>query len=212
MAVAILHLVLTSSPALRDREAGSTNNRDKPTDDGLRQDRHANRIEGGRDRGSYDGRGGRGGRAGRGGRGNRDDRHTRGVPKYATPHPPYRIFSRLTSSSQVTTSSNPTNRGAHLPVNPNGKTSKQAKPLLKPKKKTKVKLADGMLALPQEMAGIPAPLRSPLMQLPQPTLTVPLRPRDLLPLMLQPNQSRSLSLRTTAALMPTTSPSKRKRS
>lgn len=64
----------------RDREAGSMNNRDKPTDDGLRQDRHANRIEGGRDRGSYDGRGGRGGRAGRGGRGNRDDRHTRGVP------------------------------------------------------------------------------------------------------------------------------------
>ena len=93
-------MVLTSSPALRDREAGSTNNRDKPTDDGLRQDRHANRIEGGRDRGSYDGRGGRGGRAGRGGRGNRDDRHTRGVPKYATPHPPYDIFSVLTSSFQ----------------------------------------------------------------------------------------------------------------
>ena len=74
--------------ALRDREAGSMNNRDKPTDDGLRQDRHANRIEGGRDRGNYDGRGGRGARAGRGGRGNRDDRHTRGVPKYAILHPP----------------------------------------------------------------------------------------------------------------------------
>ncbi|KAL9135840.1 MAG: hypothetical protein Q9175_002960 [Cornicularia normoerica] len=66
--------------ALRDREAGSMNNRDKPINDGLRQDRHPNRIEGGRDRDSYDGRGGRGGRAGRGGRGNRDDRHTRGLP------------------------------------------------------------------------------------------------------------------------------------
>lgn len=86
MAIAVLHSVLMLSPAFRDREAGSINNREKPTDDGLRQDRHANRIEGARDRGSYDGRGGRGGRAGRGGRGNRDDRHTRGVPKYASPH------------------------------------------------------------------------------------------------------------------------------
>ena len=86
-----LHAVLTLSPAFRDREARSMNNRDKPTDDGLRQDRHSNRIEGGRDRGSYDGRGGRGGRAARGGRGNRDDRHTRGVPKCASPHPPYEI-------------------------------------------------------------------------------------------------------------------------
>ncbi len=52
-------------------------------DDGLRQDRHRDRIEGGRIQNNYDGRGGRGGRAGRGGRGNRDDRHTRGPPKYA---------------------------------------------------------------------------------------------------------------------------------
>lgn len=82
-----LHAVLTLYLAFRDREVGAMNNRDKPTDDGLRQDRHANRIEGGRDRGSYEGRGGRAGRAGRGGRGNRDDRHTRGVPKYAATHP-----------------------------------------------------------------------------------------------------------------------------
>jgi len=59
------------------------NNRGKPMDDGLRQDRHRDRIEGGRIQNNYDGRGGRGGRAGRGGRGNRDDRHTRGPPKYA---------------------------------------------------------------------------------------------------------------------------------
>ena len=76
--------------AIRDREVGSVNNRDKPTDDGLRQDRHAKRIEGGRDRGSYEGRGGRGGRASRGGRGNRDDRHTRGLPKYGSTHPSYK--------------------------------------------------------------------------------------------------------------------------
>ena len=73
-------------PAFRDREAGSMSNRDKPTEDGLRQDRHANRIEGGRDRASYEGRGGRGGRGSRGGRGGRDDRHTRGVPKYSSPY------------------------------------------------------------------------------------------------------------------------------
>ena len=80
-----LHTILTMHPAFRDREVGSMSNRDKPTEDGLRQDRHANRIEGGRDRASYEGRGGRGGRAGsgRGGRGGRDDRHTRGVPKYS---------------------------------------------------------------------------------------------------------------------------------
>ncbi|KAL6713347.1 hypothetical protein ACLMJK_008812 [Lecanora helva] len=64
--------------AFRDREAGSVNNRGKPTDDGLRQDRHSNQIQGGRIQGNYDGRGGRGGRSGRGNRGNRDDRHTRG--------------------------------------------------------------------------------------------------------------------------------------
>ena len=71
-------------PAFRDREAGSMSNRDKPTEDGLRQDRHPNRIEGGRDRAGYEGRGGRGGRASRGGRGSRDDRHNRGVPKYSS--------------------------------------------------------------------------------------------------------------------------------
>lgn len=84
-----LYLILTMHPAFRDREAGSMNNRVKPIDDGLHQDRHPNRIDGGRDRGSYDGRGGRGGRAGRGGRGNRDDRHTRGVPQYSLPYPSY---------------------------------------------------------------------------------------------------------------------------
>ena len=73
-------------PAFRDRDAGSMSNRDKPTDDGLRQDRHVNRIEGGRDRASYEGRGSRGSRASRGGRGGRDDRHTRGVPKYSSPY------------------------------------------------------------------------------------------------------------------------------
>lgn len=111
----------------------------------------------------------------------------------------------------TTTSSKPTNHGAHLPASPNGKTNKQGKLSPKRKKKTKVQLADGMLAPPQEVAGIPAPRRYPLTQLPQLTLTVPLRQRDLLPPMLQPNQLRSLSLRTTAALTPTTSPSKRRR-
>lgn len=76
---------LTNRAAMRDREAGSVNNRSKPTDDGLRQDRHRDRIEGGRGQGNHEGRGGRGGRGGgsRGGRGARDDRHTRGPPKYA---------------------------------------------------------------------------------------------------------------------------------
>jgi len=65
--------------AFRDRNAGSANNRGKPTDDGLRQDRHSDRIGGGRIQGTYDGRGGRGGHGGRGGRGGRDDRHSRTV-------------------------------------------------------------------------------------------------------------------------------------
>ncbi|EOD49177.1 Hyaluronan/mRNA-binding protein [Neofusicoccum parvum] len=52
--------------AFRDRTAGSSNNRGKPTDDGLRQDRHSNRLRGGE----------RGGRGGRGGP-RRDDRHGR---------------------------------------------------------------------------------------------------------------------------------------
>ncbi|SLM41039.1 telomere and ribosome associated protein stm1 [Lasallia pustulata] len=72
-----------SEDAFRDRAAGSINNRGKPTDDGLREDRHADRIRGGRIQGNYDGRGGRGGgRGGRGGRGGGrgDDRHSRGVP------------------------------------------------------------------------------------------------------------------------------------
>ncbi|KAI9794556.1 MAG: hypothetical protein M1816_004443 [Peltula sp. TS41687] len=50
--------------------------RAKPTDDGLRQDRHPARLAGGsRDDGTYGGRGGRGGARGR--RGARDDRHSR---------------------------------------------------------------------------------------------------------------------------------------
>jgi plasminogen activator inhibitor 1 RNA-binding protein len=63
--------------AFRDRNAGSANNRGKNTDDGLRYDRHPDRLGGGRTQGKYDGRGARGGRGGRGGRGNRDDRHSR---------------------------------------------------------------------------------------------------------------------------------------
>jgi len=56
------------------------NNRGKPTDDGLREDRHPDRIGGGR---GYEGRGDRGSRGGRGGgRGNRSDRHSRGLPQY----------------------------------------------------------------------------------------------------------------------------------
>ena len=82
--------------------------------------------------------------------------------------------------------------------------NKQVKPSPKPKKKRKVQLVDGMPAPLQEMAGIRAPLRSPLTRLPQLTLTVPLRPRDLLPPMLLPNQWRSLSRKTTAAPTPTT--------
>ena len=67
--------------AFRDREAGSMTNRGKPTDDGVREDRHSNQFRG--NRGGYEGRGGRGGRGARGGRGGgRDDRHTRGPPKY----------------------------------------------------------------------------------------------------------------------------------
>jgi len=53
--------------AFRDRTAGSANNRSKPTDDNIQQDRPP------RAQGTYDGRG-----RGRGGRGN-FDRHSRGV-------------------------------------------------------------------------------------------------------------------------------------
>ena len=196
--------------ALRDREAGSMNNRDKPTDDGLRQDRHANRVEGGRDRGNYDGRGGRGARAGRGGRGNRDDRHTRGVPKYATlpPPPENRLYSP--SFFTATTSSKPTSHGAHLPATPNGKTNKLGQQSRKLKRRMKVQLADGMLPPPQETGMLVTPL-SPARLLPQLTLTVPLRLRDLLLPRRQLNQLRIPNLRTTAALTPTTSPSKRRR-
>ena len=72
-------LMVIQSIAFRDREAGSVNNRGKPTDDGLRADRHSDRIGGGRSQG--EGRGGRrGDRGGRGGRGG-GDRHTRGLPQ-----------------------------------------------------------------------------------------------------------------------------------
>lgn len=55
------------------------NNRNKPTDDGLRQDRHPDHT--GRNSG-YEG-GGRGGRGSRGGKGGaRGDRHNRGLPKF----------------------------------------------------------------------------------------------------------------------------------
>ena len=48
----------------------------------MREDRHSDRIGGGRNQGDYDGRGGRGGRGGfRGGRGVRGDRHSRGLPQ-----------------------------------------------------------------------------------------------------------------------------------
>lgn len=50
--------------AFRDRNAGSSSNRGKPTDDGLRQDRHSNRLRGGE-------------RGGRGKGPRRDDRHSR---------------------------------------------------------------------------------------------------------------------------------------
>jgi len=64
--------------AFRDRTAGSSNNRGKPIDDGLRQDRHANRAGGDRAQGTYEGRG-RGGRGGRGRGAPRDDRHSKGT-------------------------------------------------------------------------------------------------------------------------------------
>ena len=124
---------------------------------------------------------------------------------------PHRDSSTLTSILTATTSSKPTNLGAHPLANPNGRMSKQVKPSPKPKKKMKVQRADGMLVPRLEMAGIPVSLRSPMTQLPQLTLTVPLRPRDAAPPMLQPKPLRNLSLRTTAALTPTTSPSKRRR-
>ncbi|GAB7353075.1 hypothetical protein MBLNU459_g3623t1 [Dothideomycetes sp. NU459] len=64
-----------SEQAIRDKNAGSSNNRSKPVDDGVRQDRHSNRTRG---EGEGRGRGSRGGRGGRGGaRGPRDDRHDR---------------------------------------------------------------------------------------------------------------------------------------
>ncbi|KAI9702225.1 MAG: hypothetical protein M1820_006308 [Bogoriella megaspora] len=70
-----------SENAFRDRDAGRFNNRSRAPDDGLRQDRHPDRL---REPGAHrdiDGRprGSRGGRgfAGRGTRTARDDRHTR---------------------------------------------------------------------------------------------------------------------------------------
>ncbi|KAL1297114.1 hypothetical protein AAFC00_004693 [Neodothiora populina] len=61
-----------SEQAIRDKTAGSYNNRSKPTDDGLRSDRHRHRAENSESRG----RGGRGGRGGQG-RAPRTDRHDR---------------------------------------------------------------------------------------------------------------------------------------
>ncbi|KAJ9668279.1 hypothetical protein H2201_001709 [Coniosporium apollinis] len=70
-----------SEQAFRDRGAGAYQNRSKPPDDGLRQDRHPDRLRGPdehRDIGNR-GRGSRGGRGygGRGTRTGRDDRHSR---------------------------------------------------------------------------------------------------------------------------------------
>jgi len=60
--------------AFRDTGASSYQNRSKPTDDGLRQDRHPNHLRGDGSRGRGRGRGGFGGRGGRGGH---DDRHSK---------------------------------------------------------------------------------------------------------------------------------------
>ncbi|KAI9887523.1 MAG: hypothetical protein M1823_000614 [Watsoniomyces obsoletus] len=49
----------------------------QPKDDGLRQDRHPERVRGGHQNWSAESRGARGSRGGRGGRGVRDDRHSR---------------------------------------------------------------------------------------------------------------------------------------
>ncbi|KAH0174731.1 hypothetical protein KCU67_g612, partial [Aureobasidium melanogenum] len=75
------HAVFTGSEqAFRDKGAGALNNRAKPTDDGVRQDRHPNRtrdVNEHRDIGGR-GRGPRGGRGGvRGTRTARDDKHDR---------------------------------------------------------------------------------------------------------------------------------------
>ncbi|THV98235.1 hypothetical protein D6D17_01308 [Aureobasidium pullulans] len=65
-----------SEQAFRDKAAGASNNRSKPTDDGVRQDRHPNRTRDANDSGR--GRGPRGGRGGaRGPRTGRDDKHDR---------------------------------------------------------------------------------------------------------------------------------------
>ena len=114
------------------------------------------------------------------------------------------IFTSISCTNvflKATTSSKPTNHGAHLPANPSGKMNKQGKPSLKLKKKTKVQLVDGIRAV----------LPSPPMQLPQLTLTVLLRPKDPLPPMLRPKQSLRLSPKTIAGPMPTTLLSRQKR-
>ena len=70
--------MLFSILAFRDRDAGNTNSRGKPVDDGIREDRHPHR--GGRE---YNRAGrGRGGGRGREFRDGRDDRHNHGRPKY----------------------------------------------------------------------------------------------------------------------------------
>ncbi|KAF4552175.1 Hypothetical protein D9617_11g010240 [Elsinoe fawcettii] len=71
--------------AIRDKTAGAVQNRQKPTDDGLRQDRHRDRLRepnehrdiGGRGRSSRGGSSGYASRGMRGTRTGRDDRHSR---------------------------------------------------------------------------------------------------------------------------------------
>lgn len=69
--------------AFRDRDAGSTNNRAKPTDDNVRSDRHA----AGHNQRETESRG-------HGARRRGGDRHTRGLPKYTII--PITKFSNLT--------------------------------------------------------------------------------------------------------------------
>ncbi|KAF2226082.1 hypothetical protein BDZ85DRAFT_279732 [Elsinoe ampelina] len=71
--------------AIRDKTAGAVQNRQKPTDDGVRQDRHRDRLRepnehrdiGGRGRSSRGGSAGYAARGTRGTRTGRDDRHSR---------------------------------------------------------------------------------------------------------------------------------------
>jgi hypothetical protein len=67
----------STNASLPARPYGNTADRFKPKDDGLREDRHPDRIKGGHQNWSPENRGGHGSRGGRGGRGVRDDRHSR---------------------------------------------------------------------------------------------------------------------------------------